>query len=112
MVLADLLSTLKSNPKFFNSSAFVKQMFALTSNLSKQTIQRLRVKNAPVIEQENKETQLRVKEREEWLAKHKQRVKEQAAAASKRQSSSVRPTSREITSSTSHPRSASYVASL
>ena len=110
MVLAELFSTLKSNPKFFNSSVFIKQMFALTSNLSKQTIQRLRVKNAPIIEQENKETQIRIKEREAWLARHKQMEREHANNAPLRQSLSMRPPSRPPGQPPT--RAASYVASL
>ena len=108
MALAELFSTLNSNPMFFDSSAFIKDMFALTSSLSKQTIQKLRVKNAPVIEQENKETQIRVKEREAWLAKHKQKEKE---AASRRQTSLGRPASA-TSSGSSASRKANYASVL
>ena len=104
MVLAELFSSLKDNPKFNNSQDFVKEMMGLTSSLSRVSVERLRNQFTPVVEKEIEEHAEKSKKRREELAKEKElRRKQQSSNGVSSNSVSYRNSSRASTAVRSVP---------
>jgi len=106
MVLADLFSSMKENPKFNNSQSFVNDMKSLTSNLSINTVNGLRNDMRVVVEREIEEHEIKVKKRQEELAR--QREMQQNSRRNDKQGS-MRSNSKNTVNSTSSSFSNSVV---
>ena len=92
MVLADLFSSLKDNPKFYNSQAFVIEMKSLTSSLSINTVSALRNQMRSVVEKEIEEHDMKLRKRQEEMARKReseQQSRKQESGTRQRQTSTT-----------------------